>query len=140
MYQRVPSPRIQSVMANPRTAASVSRILVTDHDPEVRGAFATKLQRAGYRAIEAKSGTEALLRLRSERFQVLVLDLDIPDWDGFEMLKTVKEEHPGVHVLVVAKGPLVAAAECLGATVSIERWDASRLLVRTIRKLVGKPD
>jgi DNA-binding NtrC family response regulator len=127
-------------MANLRDPLDVRPILVAEDDPQVRGLFVTKLQRAGYRVREAKSGAEALRFLRSAHFRVLVLSLDMRNSDGFQILKAVKTEHPGVHVLVVSgysNGVLLEAAQCLGATLSLGKMGAPRLLVKTVRKLLG---
>jgi DNA-binding NtrC family response regulator len=130
-------------MANSRQPLDVRPILVADDDPEVRALFVTKLQRAGYGVREAKSGAEALRLLRSMHFRVLVLSLDMRNSDGFQILKVVKTEHPGVHVLVVSgyrDGVLLEAAQCLGATLSLGRIGAPRLLVKTVRTLMGDPN
>src|SRR5947209_611255 len=91
-----------------------ARILVADDDPQVRKLFARKLRSAGYSVTEAKTGDETLATLRHSRFRLVVLDLDMPGTDGFEVLKTARTEWPHLRVLVVSgfmKGALLEAAE-----------------------------
>jgi CheY-like chemotaxis protein len=128
-------------MAKRKTVLNVSRILVAADDPEVGNLFARKLQSTRYSVSEAKSGAETLRLLRSMRFQVLVLDLDMPDTDGFEVLKVVKTKHPSVRVLAISgyrNGALLEAARCLGAAFGLCRTSAPGLLVETVRKLLGE--
>lgn len=128
-------------MANPRAVVSVSRILVAADDAEVGNLLARKLGNTKYSVSEAKSGAETLKLLRSVHFQVLVLDLDMLDSDGFEVLKAVKTEHPSVRVLAISgyrNGVLLEAARCLGATFSLHRNKAPRLLAENVRKLLGE--
>ena len=127
-------------MAHRRTAVDISRILVAADDPEVGKLFARELRNTRYSVKEAKSGAEALRLLRSLRIQVLVLDLDMPDSDGFEVLKVVKTEYPSVRILAISgygNGALLDAAQCLGATLSLRRTSTPRLLVESVRKLLG---
>jgi CheY-like chemotaxis protein len=126
-------------MATPANRSEV-RILIADDEPQIRKLFARKLRNAGYSVSEAKTGAEALILLRGIRFRLLLLDLDMPDTDGFEVLKTVRSEFPHVPVLVISgymQGALLKAAECFGAVWTLEKAAAPQLLVPTVRKLLG---
>jgi CheY-like chemotaxis protein len=127
-------------MSSPRDLLKVNLILVADDDPEIRGTFVTKLAKAGYSVRDAKSGAEALRILRKSPYGVLVLNLDMENSDGFQILKAVKTECPGVHVVAVSGYPggvFLEAAELLGATLSLSRVSAPRMLVKTVQRLVG---
>ena len=116
------------------------QILVADDEPAVRGLFAKQLRSAGYCVSEAESGLEALRLLREISFQLLVLDLEMPEIDGFEVLKIVRAEFPGLQVLVISgylEGVLLKAAECFGAVLTLEKTSAPRFLVEAARKLLG---
>ena len=123
-----------------KTPDSVPRILVADDDPQVCGLFARQLRSAGYRVSEAHSGAQALSLLRNAPFQLLVLDLKMPDMDGFDVLKIVRSEFSHLQVLVISgylHGALLEAAECLGARLTLDKASAPGLLVETTRKLLG---
>jgi two-component system KDP operon response regulator KdpE len=69
-----------------------TKILVVDDEPAIRRLLRTTLHSQGYRVIEAETGREALLRLRAEEPDVMVLDLGLPDMDGIEVIRAVREE------------------------------------------------
>ena len=125
-------------MAQAKPTSSTSRILVADNEPQVRKLFARKLKSAGCAVSEAGSGRKTLDLLRSTRFDVLVLDLDMPSADGFEVLKLVRSEMPHLRVLVVSvKRELLEAAEWFGAVAAIDKPSAPDRLVVTVRRLLG---
>ena len=79
-------------------------------------------------------------QLHASRFDVLVLDLDMPDLNGFEMLKKVRSELPHVRVLVVSeylRGALLEAARLFGATSTLDKAKASKALIEETHRLVG---
>ena len=116
------------------------RILVVDDDPQVRELLAVLLESAGYNVSRAESGREALESLRRDRFDVMVLDLDMSGLDGFDVLKVTRSEFTHLQVLVVSgylDGALLKAAECLGAAASLNKTQASGSLVKIVRRLAG---
>ena len=127
-------------MKQRRPAPGGVKILVVDDDQQVRELFAMWLELAGYGVSQAKSGTEALKSLRRERFDIMVLDLEMPDLDGFDVLKTTRSEFTDLKVLVVSgylDGALLKAAECLGAAATLNKAEASKSLVKIVRRLGG---
>lgn len=118
-----------------------ARILVVDDDPQVLQVFAAMLESAGYSVTRAKSGSEGLETLRAKRFDILVLDLEMPGLDGFDVLKVTRAEFPELRVLVVSgylDGALLKAAECLGANIALNKSHASRSLIKTVERLAGE--
>ena len=116
------------------------KILVVDDDPQVREVMAELLESAGYSVSRAKSGREAIESLHRGRFDVMVLDLEMPDLDGFDVLKVTRSEFTGLKVLVVSgylDGGLLKAAECLGAAATLNKTQAPRSLVKMVRRLAG---
>jgi two-component system OmpR family response regulator len=125
-------------MPQPKPTPSATRILVADNEPQVCRLFARKLRLAGYAVSEAGSGTKALDLLRSARFDVLVLDLDMPGADSFDVLKEVRSEMPHLRVLAVSvRRELLEAAEWFGAVSAIDKVSAPDRLVMTVKRLAG---
>ena len=61
---------------------SVGRILVVDDEPQIRRVMRVTLGAAGYLVADARSGEEALEKLREERFDLVLLDVNLPSISG----------------------------------------------------------
>ena len=68
------------------------RILSIEDDPEMRGLIQLIFERQGHRVIGAKRGEFGLEFLRSLKPDVLLLDLMLPDIDGWEIYRQIKED------------------------------------------------
>jgi DNA-binding response OmpR family regulator len=66
-------------------------ILIADDDADVRRLIVTLLERAGFRAIEAADGAEALRLLYARRPAAVVLDVTMPGLDGWQVLERIRE-------------------------------------------------
>jgi two-component system KDP operon response regulator KdpE len=85
------------------TAASLpSKVLVVDDEPPIRRFLRTSLTAQGYEIVEAENAKEALGQLGRNRIDVFVLDLGLPDMDGLEILKHVRETGSDVPVIVLS--------------------------------------
>ncbi len=76
-------------------------ILVADDDPATRELVCRHLRGAGFMAAEARDGADALLRARIAKPAMLVLDLGMPNVDGFDVLRRVREDKMDIHVVVL---------------------------------------
>src|SRR6185437_14715111 len=85
----------------------MSRILIADDHPMVRTGLRALL--AADRTIsdigEAASGAQALESLESGRWDLLILDINMPDRSGMDVLRDVRSSHPNVKVLVLSVFP-----------------------------------
>ena len=61
---------------------STGRVLIVDDDPQIRRAMRVTLTSRGYEVGDARSGEEALERLRSEAYDLVLLDMNMPDMGG----------------------------------------------------------
>lgn len=69
-------------------------ILIVEDDPAIRRLVMMVLQRLGYRTDAAADGLEAVLKLGVCDYDVIVLDLMMPNLDGFTFLSTFAENEP----------------------------------------------
>jgi diguanylate cyclase (GGDEF)-like protein len=61
-------------------------ILIVDDEPDICTLLALELETSGFRTVQVNSGTEALLCAQQQRFDLIILDLMLPDLDGFAVL------------------------------------------------------
>lgn len=76
------------------------KILVVDDEPRMLDFIRVSLENAGYAVAEAVDGSEALERLRDEMPDLILLDVSLPELDGFEVLREVRRVSP-VPVIIV---------------------------------------
>jgi DNA-binding response OmpR family regulator len=81
-------------------------VLVVDDEPTIRDVVSRYLVRAGYRTTVAATGKEALRCASDERPDVVVLDLMLPDVDGLEVMRRLRQQDRDrtAIVLVTARG------------------------------------
>lgn len=77
------------------------RILVVDDRLDMAEMIADDFRDRGYDGVAVSSGREALLLLRSERFDVLVTDLRMPEIDGLQLLQASRDLDPTRPVIVM---------------------------------------
>ena len=79
-----------------------SRVLVVDDEPAIRRFLRTSLGAHGYQVEEAADGQAALELLRRVPPDVLVLDLGLPDLDGFELLRRLRAGGSALPIIVLS--------------------------------------
>ncbi len=90
------------------------QIMVVDDDPDTVSILARHLQREGFVAIEAISGAECVRIAQERPVDVILLDLMMPDMDGFQVCRALKEDP----IMITARDDLDARAEGMRLGVS----------------------
>jgi DNA-binding NtrC family response regulator len=80
---------------------SKGKILVIDDEGIVRTSCSRALSPEGYEVASAKNGSEALKLLEGGEFDIVLTDLKMPDMDGIEILRKVKEKWPETEVIII---------------------------------------
>jgi DNA-binding NarL/FixJ family response regulator len=117
--------------------------LIVDTDGELRSNLAAHLRRTGFDSLEAASGQEAIMLARSERPAVVVVDLRLPDVNGYEICRELRDEFADELAIVLVSAdrtePLDRSAGLLvGADDYVAKpFDASELLAR-VRQLARR--
>jgi len=117
------------------------RILVAEDDAGIRDIIRTRLEMAGYETHTARTGVEALKRIRELRPQGLLLDINMPEMDGFGVLSALKAQTeykaPMVLMLTARHAPDdVRRAVQLGAKDYLTKpFNEVQLLARVARLL-----
>jgi two-component system, OmpR family, response regulator len=90
------------------------RILIVDDEPKIRSFVGRALSAAGYSTEFAASGAEGLKSALSGHYDLVILDLVMPDLDGRQVLGRLLRAHPGQAVIVLSCVADVAAkVDCL---------------------------
>ena len=88
-----------------------ARILIVDDEEVVRLAF-ERILSGDHSVVESAScGTEALRRMDEESFDVVLLDLRMPEMDGLTVLRNIKQRHPDSEVVVITGYPELETAK-----------------------------
>ena len=69
---------------------NAATILVVDDEPQIRRVMRATLTAQGYAIVEARDGQEALEKLRSERPDLVILDMNMPVMDGLEACREIR--------------------------------------------------
>jgi two-component system, sensor histidine kinase len=120
-----------------------SRIVVVDDEEAGRFVKALTLRRAGFTVTEAATGTQALALVASERPDLVVLDVNLPDISGFEVARRLRSTETGPPTLQILQisGTSVAPADRVkglehGADVYLTEPVDAVVLVATVRALL----
>jgi DNA-binding NtrC family response regulator len=124
-------------------AEEVSRgsILVVDDEPDIRESLETLLSSEGYRVSLAANATEGLKRLEAANYDLVLLDLMMPDKSGLEVLDEVRVRDRETPIfLITAYGSVETAVAALkrGANDYFSKpWDNEKLLIE-IDRMISK--
>jgi two-component system, OmpR family, KDP operon response regulator KdpE len=69
---------------------TTARIMVVDDDPQIRRVLRTALVAQGYEVIDARNGDEALEKIRDEKVDLVILDMNMPGMGGLETCRTIR--------------------------------------------------
>src|SRR5918996_858246 len=79
--------------------AASARILVVDDEPNIVDVISMALRYEGFEVDAAGTGAEALAKIRDARPHVLLLDVMLPDMEGFEVARQLGAERAGVPIV-----------------------------------------
>lgn len=77
------------------------RVLIVDDEAELVSALQERLNLRGFKAKGVTTGAEALSLLAESPFDVVLLDLKMPGLGGLDVIKRIKEDQPGLQVILL---------------------------------------
>jgi len=119
------------------------KILVVDDSPIDRRLASGLLTRAGFTALLAENGQEALTSLEKDRTDLVVTDLQMPEMDGLALVEAIRSRYADIPViLMTAHGSENIAVRALqaGAASYVPKTDLARSLADTVRSILSVRD
>ncbi len=91
-----------------------ARVLIVDDDPAIRDGCAQVLTRRGYECVEAATGAEALRLLDESDFDLVLVDLKMPDINGLDLISSIRQRDTLLPiVMITAYGTIQNAVEAM---------------------------
>lgn len=78
----------------------MKKILVVDDEENIRLLYEEELKEEGYEVITASNGREALESVKAHHPDLIVLDIRMPEMDGIEFLRTIRETHRDLPIIL----------------------------------------
>jgi two-component system, chemotaxis family, chemotaxis protein CheY len=119
------------------------RVLVVDDASLVRLYYRKALENAGFQVEEALNGLEAIERLLMASFDLLIVDINMPQMDGVTFLRAVRAKEPPVSAIPAlvtsteAEPQRIAAATAAGANLYVTKPISEQALVQYASLLCG---
>ena len=87
----------------------MARILAIDDDGAVCATVGVILERAGHQVVTAQDGRGGLKRLEADQFDLLLIDIFMPEMDGLETIRVVRKSRPKLPIIVMSGSTLERA-------------------------------
>lgn len=95
---------------SPKSVAGPARILAVDDDELAGRMYGRVLHALGHRVSVARDGLEALAMIGKDHYDTVIADLAMPQMDGIELLRAIRDEDLDLPVVIVTGGPEVVSA------------------------------
>ncbi|MDQ1158198.1 two-component system chemotaxis response regulator CheY [Sphingomonas sp. SORGH_AS 950] len=118
-------------------------ILTVDDSASLRMAIRIALTGAGYAVTEAADGVEGLSKATATRFDLIVTDLNMPNMDGLEMIRALRQQpaQAGVPIIFLtteSDDAMKAQAKAAGATGWLVKPFQPEQLIRVAQKVLAR--
>ncbi len=120
----------------------LEKILVADDDPAARECLCRSLAQAGYKVTAAANGRQALELFSCQPFDLVITDILMPDCDGLEVLRHIRQVRPQVPVVAISGADdelFRQDAAGLGATFVLPKPFTAAELHAAVRRALPPP-
>jgi CheY-like chemotaxis protein len=119
---------------------TVPQILLVDDDSSVRESVARVLHSEGFNVVAACDGLEALEFIERQPIDLVLLDLNMPQQNGWETLQGLSTKVPSVPIIIItARSNQLFQALAAGAAALMEKPLDFPKLLQTVRDLLAEP-
>ncbi len=117
--------------------------LIIEDNPDNMVLITRLLNKAGYRTLEAMTGMDGFEMALQKRPDFIILDIQLPDMDGTEVLHKIRDSEIGTSIRVIAMTSYAMAGDCekllaAGCDGYIEKPIDPVLVVSQIKSLIGE--
>src|SRR5271165_1014388 len=137
----MPETALSRFSSTPDDASSLGTVLIVDDESAIRESLQTVLELEGYTVDTASDGAEGLARLAERPYDLVLLDFAMPERNGIEVLRDIRERDSELAVIMItAYGTVENAVNAMqaGATNFIQKpWDNEKVLA-DVRTAVGQ--
>jgi CheY-like chemotaxis protein len=131
--------RDASSLAGSHILSYAPQILVVEDEPAVRNLLDRALAEDGYLVTAVGTARQALQAVRDAAFEVIILDMSLPDADGLDVLRQIRLDIPEVQVLAFSGmmvGAMLSLARAAGADATLAKPTTSRKLREVVYGLL----
>ena len=122
------------------SVAQRGKILLVDDDPAVRLALSRALESENFCVSTASDGSDALQQVCRAAMDLVLLDLNLPDMNGWDVFERMQAFSPSLPIIIItARQDQYALAESAGARAIMEKPLYLPLLIETIDGFVHEP-
>lgn len=125
------------------------RVLLIDDDKPVRTTITLALQKQGFEVVAAESGRAGLREFENSRFDLLIVDIFMPDMDGVKTIKALRQRNPQLPVIAISGVLLRASARTaldffpmlpdLGGVTCLQKPFRPSELLKIVKNALGAP-
>ncbi len=122
----------------------MSRILIIDDEPEILEALKEVFEKEGYEVDVALDGREGLIIYNQRPADVVILDIIMPDKDGFETINELKEKFSDVNIIAISGGGAITAEKYLeiikhyGVKYTFRKPIGKEKLIEAVKEILGE--
>jgi two-component system response regulator VicR len=118
-----------------KTNNAPKKVLVVDDEPDTLELVKLVLESAGFEAILVKSGMEAMAKIDAENLDLVLLDIMMPDMDGWDVFRKIKEKNKNIPIAI-----LTAKAQNIDKLLGLHVLKADDYITKPFGKneLIGK--
>lgn len=118
------------------------KIMIVDDSNAIRQSVSFILKENGFETAEAVDGQDGLQKLKDQKFDLIITDVNMPNMDGIEMVKELRatETHKFTPILVLtteSQASIMQEGKSAGATGWIVKPFSNEKLIATINKVLG---
>lgn len=124
----------------------MAKILVIDDDDIIRALIRKMLERAGHAVVDTANGRQALEMYRQEAVELIITDLFMPDKEGMEVIRELREENAAAKIIAISGGSSLDSmdyleiARLIGASKTLTKPFGWKQLLTTVDEVLDVRD